>query len=306
MNYHENCLLIVDDEAFILNMLADYFAGLSYTVLTAANAEAAMKLLNSGEKVSLIITDIDLPGISGIELLKITRETRPEVPVVIITGLKTLDFAISAIKHGAQDYIPKPFELGEVRKVVEKVLRYRKRSEKKDRIFQYASAMNINFDIPTKDIDASVVASYLARFLLNAGFCSKDEFHQFYVAFMETLINAIEHGNLELPSSIKGSDFEKITFFEELREQRMKAAPYNERMVRVAFMFNPRCFSLTVTDEGPGFDWQQYHGGERHNYQVSTKPYGRGFMLIHHIIDEVYFNEKGNAITLVKSNDAEG
>ncbi|MCB0294336.1 MAG: response regulator, partial [Calditrichaeota bacterium] len=81
MNYHENCLLIVDDEAFILNMLADYFAGLSYTVLTAANAEAAMKLLNSGEKVSLIITDIDLPGISGIELLKITRETRPEVPV---------------------------------------------------------------------------------------------------------------------------------------------------------------------------------------------------------------------------------
>ena len=79
-----------------------------------------------------------------------------------------------------------------------------------------------------------------------------------------------------------------------------------ERMVRVAFMFNPRCFSLTVTDEGPGFDWQQYHGGERHNYQVSTKPYGRGFMLIHHIIDEVYFNEKGNAITLVKSNDAEG
>lgn len=301
MNYQEKRILVVDDEALILNMLNDYFSSLSYQVIKASNAEEAMSILNNERDISLIITDIDLPGISGIELLKITRETFPEIPVIIITGLKTLDFAISAIKHGAHDYITKPFELGDVRKVVEKVLRYRQRSKRKERIFKYASSMNVNFDVPTKNIDAGVVADYLARFLLNSGFCDKDEFHQCYVAFMETLINAIEHGNLEMPSSIKGNDFEQITRFEEMREQRLKDPVYNERMVRIAFMYNPQCFSLTIADEGPGFDWQNYTSGTNKSYQVNTAAYGRGFMLINHIIDEIYFNEKGNSITLVKT-----
>lgn len=301
MNSNENHILIIDDEDSILAMLSDYFTSLEYPVSTAMNAEDALEIIRDTKKIALIITDIDLPGISGIDLLGIVRETRPEIPVVIITGLRTLDSAISAIKNGAYDYITKPFELGEVRKVVEKVLRYRSSSEKRKQIFSFTDAMSVKFDVPTHRLDASMVAEYLASFLLNAGFCNEEEFHQFYVAFTESLINAVEHGNLELSSSIKEGDFEKIRMFEELRASRLKDPYYANRKVLITFLYNQDCFSLTITDQGSGFDWHAYVTDKNQFYHTTAKPYGRGFMLIHYIVDEVYFNEMGNSITLVKS-----
>lgn len=301
MNSNENHILIIDDEDSILVMLSDYFTALEYPVSTAMNAEDALEIIRDTRKIALIITDIDLPGISGIDLLGIVRETKPEIPVVIITGLRILDSAISAIKNGAYDYITKPFELGEVRKVVEKVLRYRSSAEKRKQIFSFTDAMSVKFDIPTYRLDASVAAEYLAGFLLNAGFCNEEEFHQFYVAFTESLINAVEHGNLELSSSIKGGDFEKIRMFEELRASRLKDPYYANRKVLITFLYNQDCFSLTITDQGGGFNWHDYVTDKNQFSHTAAKPYGRGFMLIHYIIDEVYFNESGNSITLVKS-----
>ncbi len=294
-------ILIVDDEPSIRNLLADYFQSLNYRISTAEQAEPALEMINNDSKIDLLITDIDLPGMSGIDLLRMTRELKPDIPVVIITGLKTLEYAISAIKNGAHDYITKPFDPADVRKVVEKVLRYRLSSQKREKLFSFTGSMNINFEIPTSQIDAGVVSEYLAKFLLNSGFCPQDDFHQLYVALMETLINAIEHGNLELPSSIKGNDFNKLMRFEELREKRLNDPRYGERKIKVSFLYHPRRFSLTISDEGPGFDWKDYLNPQHQISQASTKPYGRGFMLIRHVVDEVYFNEQGNAITLVKT-----
>ncbi|MGH1362997.1 MAG: response regulator [Calditrichia bacterium] len=298
-------LLIVDDEPSIRKLLSDYFASLEYNVRTAENAEEAMKLITTNEVLDLIISDIDMPGMSGIDLLRFSRETRPDVPVVMITGLKTLEYAISAVKYGAQDYITKPFELGNVRKVVEKVLRYRKSTKKQSQLFEYAQSMTVNFDIPTDEIDAGITSNYVAQILLNSGFCQQEEYHQFYVAIMETIINAIEHGNLELPSSMKGTDFEQIMHFEELREKRINDPAFGKRNVGVYFQLNSERFSLTITDNGPGFDWKSFIADDSQLFDADTKPHGRGFMLIRHIIDEVYFNAKGNSITLLKSKSDE-
>lgn len=299
-----NRILVVDDEQSIRDMLTAYFNSLSYPNDSASDAEAAVEIINKHENIGMVITDIDLPGMSGIELLRIVREIRPEVPVVMITGLKTLDYAVSAVKHGAQDYITKPFALGDVRKVVEKILRSRISAQKKERIFEYAKSLSLNLEIPSRELDASAIANHLARMILNSGFCNKEEFHQYYVAFMESLINSLEHGNLELVSAVKGSEFDKIIRFEELRAERLQDPRYGNRLVRIAFLMNPQRFSLTISDEGPGFDWRQFTKGSPRSQQLNTKAYGRGFMLIRHIIDEVYFNESGNSITLVKAKAA--
>ncbi len=296
----DNHILIVDDEPSILEMLSDYFSSLSFLTSKAATAEDAIKIINSEEQISLIITDIDLPGMSGIDLLQFSRASKPDIPIIIITGLKTLDFAISAIKHGAQDYVTKPFELNDVRKVVEKVLRYRKITRKKIRIHEHTKSLSNNLEFTTKEIDAAVVGNYYAQFLLNSGFCTQGEYHQLYVAFTETLINAIEHGNLELHSSIKGNDFDRIVEFEQIREDRLNDPEYHNRKIRVSFQFNEQCFHFTVTDDGPGFDWKKYIN-DNQLQDISLESHGRGFILIRHIIDEIYFNEKGNSITLIKS-----
>ena len=299
-----NTILIVDDEPAILSMLADYFHSQDYHTLQAPDAEAAMEILKKDDQLDLVITDIDLPGMSGIDLLQISREVKPDVPVIIITGLKTLDFAISAVKHGAHDYITKPFKLANVRKIVDKVLGYRRNNQRRVKLFEYAQSMRINLDFPTDELDAGVVSDYLSRFLLNAGFCDKEGFHQCNVAFMETILNAVEHGNLELPSSIKGSDFTKLEEFDQLRRQRLADPHYGKRMIRIGFQYSPQMFSLTISDDGPGFEWRKYVAEDNQLRGINTEAYGRGFMLILHIIDEVYFNEAGNSITLVKSRES--
>ncbi|RMH83806.1 MAG: response regulator, partial [Calditrichaeota bacterium] len=272
-------ILIIDDEEAILNMLCEYFRSLDYVVLEAPTAERGIDLVRKENGLDLVITDIDLPGMSGIDFLQVARSIRQGLPVIIITGLKTLDYAISAIKHGAIDYITKPFELSEVRKIVEKVLRHRISAQLKERIFRFTQAMSINWEVPTRELNEAVMADYLARFLVNSGFCDQEEYHQYYMAFIETLINAIEHGNLELPSSIKGDDFQKLGEFDRLRQERMKDPHYGNRLVKISFLFNPERFSLTIADEGPGFDWRRYVGESNQFYQGSTEAYGRGFLL---------------------------
>ena len=300
----EHRLLVVDDEAQILTMLGEYFDKLSYQVYRASTAERGIDILEEQPDIDLIITDIELPGKSGIDLLKIVRSIREEIPVIFITGHKTIEFAVAAIKYGAQDFITKPFELIDVRKIVEKVLRYRMRNQKKEQLFQHTRSMNINLEIPTWQLDAGVVSDYLAKFLLNAGFCDQQDINQYNVAFRETLINCVEHGNLELASKDKGNDFEKFAMFEEERERRMGQDQYRNRLVKIAFLFSPNRFSLTVSDEGKGFNWRDYTRSGNRFLGLNTQSSGRGFIIIYHIIDEVYFNEKGNSITLVKSKPA--
>lgn len=300
MNASRQHILVVDDEEVIISLLKDYLESLEYEVTAVTSAEDAIHHLSNGRAIDLILSDINLPGMTGIELLKIARETKPEISVVLITGFKTLDYAISAIKHGAQDYITKPFDLTNVRRVIEKVLRRQNKAHLKKKIFEHTRYFNIHLAIPTRDAEPGVLADYFSKILLNSGFCDENEFNQYNLAFTEAFINALEHGNLELSSSIKGDDFGMISMFEELREQRMEDPAYGERTVSVSFEFRPEVFTLNITDEGPGFDWQQYVTRDHQFKEINTESHGRGFLIIRHIVDEVYFNKMGNSITLVK------
>ncbi len=292
-------ILLVDDEELIVELLENYFVSLGYEVTAVENAEKALEQLQQNYKYDLVITDINLPGKSGIDLLKITREIRPDLPVVLVTGHKTMDFAISAIKNGATDFITKPFQLNNVRKVVEKVIRYKLKSEKKERIFEYARFIKMDFEFPTRELDAGVLADYLARLLLKTRFCSENEVNQFYLVFLETIVNAIEHGNLELASTIKGDDFDRFLKFEQLREERLKDPAYGDRKVYIQMELSPRMFTLTIRDEGPGFDWQAVL--EKAAMEtINLESHGRGFVFIQSVMDEMLFNDKGNSITLVK------
>jgi len=292
-------ILLVDDEELIVELLENYFRSLGYDVTAVENAEKALEYIQNNFGYDLLITDINLPGKSGIDLLKITREIRPELPVILVTGHKTMDFAISAIKNGATDFITKPFQLNNVRKVVEKVIRYKLKTEKKERIFEYARFIKMDFEFPTRELDAGVLADYLARLLLKTRFCNENEVNQFYLVFLETIVNAIEHGNLELASTIKGDDFDRFLKFEQLREERLQDPTYGNRKVYIQMEVSPQMFTLTIRDEGPGFDWQAVM--EKTEMEtINLESHGRGFVFIQSVMDEMLFNDKGNSITLVK------
>ena len=111
-------ILIVDDEASMRESLRDWFLESGYQAEMARDGEEALKLI--GEKdYGLLILDLKLPGQDGIEVLKKARKLHPDLRGIIITAYPSVDTAREAIKQGAIDYLPKPFELSELEKLVE-------------------------------------------------------------------------------------------------------------------------------------------------------------------------------------------
>jgi signal transduction histidine kinase/FixJ family two-component response regulator len=119
-------ILVVDDEEVVLSLVRDALEDDGFTVFTASRAAEALELMES-TGVDLIITDIRMPEMNGIEMIDVVRETMPTVAVIFTTGYANLNSAKDALRQGASDYILKPFELKEIRGAVNKVVERIKR-----------------------------------------------------------------------------------------------------------------------------------------------------------------------------------
>jgi DNA-binding NtrC family response regulator len=103
-----NHILVIDDEAVVRDGVRRILENCQYTVETATSGYLALERIQDKD-FDLIITDLKMPGMSGMEVLKTIRVLQPEVPVIIITGYSTVDTAVEVMKNGAFDYIAKPF-----------------------------------------------------------------------------------------------------------------------------------------------------------------------------------------------------
>jgi two-component system response regulator PilR (NtrC family) len=126
-------ILIVDDEEVLRDVLDVMLRREGFEILTAASGEEALNALE-GEDVDLVILDVMLPGISGIDTLRAMRISNPELPVIVITAFSSIDGAIEAMKYGAFHYIPKPFKNEEVILTVNKALEQRRLSHENERL----------------------------------------------------------------------------------------------------------------------------------------------------------------------------
>jgi putative nucleotidyltransferase with HDIG domain len=115
-------ILIVDDEIEITEILADLLSE-DYDCLKAGSAEDALARLREGE-FQLVISDITMPGMSGLEMIPHVKELSPDTVVVMISGMQTVESAIGALRLGAFDYLMKPFDLRQVEAVVKRALEH--------------------------------------------------------------------------------------------------------------------------------------------------------------------------------------
>ncbi|MDP6932143.1 MAG: sigma-54 dependent transcriptional regulator, partial [Myxococcota bacterium] len=115
-------ILIVDDEPSIRKVLQAHLARDGYDVSTAENGGDAISQLHS-DAFDLVVSDLKMPGIDGMELLAYCCSHFPGMPVILITAHGTVDSAVEALKLGAHDYVTKPFDRDELRMVIEKALR---------------------------------------------------------------------------------------------------------------------------------------------------------------------------------------
>jgi response regulator RpfG family c-di-GMP phosphodiesterase len=122
MNSQGISILIVDDDEQICHLLASQLSS-KYTCITASSADEAAKIL-SATTFNLVLSDITMPGTSGLELCEMIQEKWPDSLVMMVSAMTEIDFAIEAMRRGAFDYLTKPFKLSQVELSIDRALRH--------------------------------------------------------------------------------------------------------------------------------------------------------------------------------------
>ena len=122
-------ILVVDDDPYIQQALEDRLVALGYGVVVSADGKQALEIVER-HRPQLILLDIEIPGMKGLDVLKEIRRRELDIPVIMITAYGSIDVAVQAMKEGAYDFIPKPFESDHISQVVQKAIeRQRLRTE---------------------------------------------------------------------------------------------------------------------------------------------------------------------------------
>ncbi|NQS97682.1 MAG: response regulator [candidate division Zixibacteria bacterium] len=120
MNDRQKVILVVDDEEDIRSLLESFFNGFGYRTLSAADLNQTVFILNR-EMPDIVFLDIVLPGVNGIEILKLLQKLDDNIIVVMMSGYATEAKAKSALQLGAFDYLSKPFDMSHVKRMLDKI-----------------------------------------------------------------------------------------------------------------------------------------------------------------------------------------
>lgn len=114
-------ILVVDDELLIRDLLYDFFSSRDHQIVLAETARKALDMLKS-EEVDLILTDLKMPDLDGMEFIRQARDLSEDTPVIIMTGFPSIDSVIEALRMKVSDYITKPFNINRLFETIQRVL----------------------------------------------------------------------------------------------------------------------------------------------------------------------------------------
>jgi len=144
-------ILVIDDEAIALSNMSHVLIKEGYDVTTCKDGESGLNALRH-TRFDLVLTDLHMPGIDGMDVLQHVHVTIPETPVIMITGHATLDSAVKAMKRGAYHYIAKPFRLDEAREIVKSALEFGRMKNENRELRQTIETLSNQTTIITHDL----------------------------------------------------------------------------------------------------------------------------------------------------------
>jgi DNA-binding NtrC family response regulator len=144
-------ILVIDDEAIALSNMSHVLIKEGYDVTTCKDGESGLNALRH-TRFDLVLTDLHMPGVDGMDVLQHVHVTMPEIPVIMITGHATLDSAVEAMKRGAYHYISKPFRLDEAREIVKSALEFGRMKNENRELKQTIETLSNQTTIITQDL----------------------------------------------------------------------------------------------------------------------------------------------------------
>ncbi len=261
-------------------------------------AEALAKMERSPSE--LVVTDLVMPEVDGLELVRVVTKKWPLVPVVLITSQGNEEIAIQALQQGAASYVPKHGLAGNLVDTVQSVLALSQRKRGHIELMEYMTENEFAFVLDNDPALIEPLAANLQDEVARIGVCPLPQRTRIGVALEEALKNALYHGNLEVGYELRETD---KAAYDALVAQRRGQPPYCDRRVRVDVKLSRDEARFVVRDEGAGFDHAAFcRSGEP---EGDEKLRGRGILLMRSLMDEVNYSDAGNEVTLVKRRHSE-
>src|SRR5262245_36972076 len=286
-------VLVVDDSHVDRRLVGGLLSKApNIEVLYAADGEASLDVLQE-RRPNLVVTDLIMPNMDGLELVAAVVAKYPLVPVILMTGKGSEEVAVQALKAGAASYVPKSTLQHLLVETVENVLAMAHEEQTQARLGECMTGCYFVLENDATLISAMV--KYIRGFVRRTGLCDETNSIRTCVALEEALNNAMFHGNLEIDSDVRENDRSR---YRTMIEERRRLEPYVSRRIHIDIRVTPTHGEFVIRDEGVGFDPKRLP--DPTDPSNIDKPSGRGLLLMRTFMDDVVFNERGNEVTLVK------
>ncbi len=284
-------ILIVEDSPVDQLLIQRLLVRPGWVSQIASDGKEALELVNK-LRPDIVITDLQMPVMDGLELVKSIRANDASLPIVLVTGKGSEQTAIDALRCGATTYSPKSQLSTDLVSTVEQVLEMAQR-------MNYSHDSNF-FPAPKAHAvvlknDLKLIGPTIENMQANLPAWSDRDRLQIGMALDEALVNAMHHGNLDVDSSMREGD--ETNYYELIRSRQSKR-PWGDRKVRVEFEFSDQHICIQVSDEGKGFDPTSVP--DPRTPENLHRVCGRGLFLIRNFMDQVAHNSVGNQITMTK------
>jgi CheY-like chemotaxis protein len=288
-------VLVVDDSALDCRLIETLLGPLDdLTVVFAGSVKEGLEAITQ-EPPSIILIDLVLPDVDGLELVRRVRAEHPQIFVILITAFGSEEVAVRALRAGAANYIAKKDMARDLVPTIRHVLDLAAMDRERCRVLRCAVRRESDFVLEN---DPDLIASFMklvGEELAGLGFWDVTGLLQVSIALQEALTNAMFHGNLEVSTEHRQVD-ERV--FDELAEARRHCEPYCSRRIRVRVQLDRSAARFVVSDDGGGFDTTVFDRPV--DADDLSRIGGRGLILIRTFMDEVRFNSSGNQISLIK------
>ncbi|TGM72249.1 response regulator [Leptospira mtsangambouensis] len=288
-------ILFVDDEDTIRELFWEYFKD-EFNVTLASDGQEALAISNQNT-FDLIISDISLPKLNGIQFIQKLRADGNQTPFLVITGDSDIQIAIDVFRMGAVDFFLKPFRMEALRSRIKKF-------ENADidlsllfnsgEIIQFSDDCRIKLRPQIKKLNSYI--AFIVKQILNSPLATQEDLISIKIVLYELLANAIEHGVAGVSYAEKQECLEANEDYFKLVDSRCAE---NNSFVFVEISMDDVGITIVIRDEGNGFAVSQIPNPVVN--PAANLVSGRGIFLAKMNIDSIVYNEKGNEVRFFKT-----
>jgi len=288
-------VLVVEDSPDQAALVGALLESAGHSALLVDGAEAALELI-AESRPDLVVTDLVMPGMDGLELVEAARSRYPDLPVILVTAFGSGEIAVEALKRGAANYVPKLRLSDDLLDTVNSVLALVRATREKNLLIEALVESRFRFVLPNEEnLIAGLVEFLQERVSYRNPECDENVLMQVGIAVQEAIRNAMHHGNLEVSSELR---HESSAMYNDKVQERLQDDRYAGRRVFVDAVFEQGRLRCSVRDQGPGFDPSSVPDPTDPENLLKTS--GRGMYLISMFMDSVEHDATGSEIVMTK------